>query len=551
MIRLISFLTGILLCYSNLVGQAPSIIWIVCEDISPTLSMYGDSTAKTPHLNALAAESLIFDQAFATVGVCAPSRSSIITGMYPTSIGTMHMRTGKDIQSWGKRSYKSRTKAVDIAGDSLREYAAVLPPTVTCFPEYLRKAGYFCTNNAKTDYQFAAPLTAWDENDNNAHWRHRAEGQPFFAVFNFNVTHESKLWKHDHLPLTVSPEAVPVPPYLTDDSISRRTIARHYSNIELLDQQVEKLLTQLKADGLYDETFIFFYSDHGGPLPRQKREAYDRGLRVPFFIKMPFSKQKGRTSRLISFVDLAPTLLSIAEIQPPDYINGKAFLGNFEAKPRRYLMGSGDRFDEYSDRVRILRDTQFLYVYNAFPHLPYYKDLAYRKQVPAMRQLLNFRQKDQLDSLQLQWFGHKSAEELYDCTLDPHNLHNLATDPAFQSVLTRMREAYWTHATQYPDLGQLPEAEMIQLMWPDGKQPQTSLPEVTWAEQGLALHAVTQGASIAYRVTDNPNEAFDFHQKWQLFHQPIPPQKGKYLYVIAERTGYKMSEMLIFPMQKN
>ena len=174
----------------------PNILWITVEDISPTLPFYGDSTAKTPNLNALAAQSTVYENVFSTVGVCAPARSSIITGMQPTAIGTMHMRTGKDIMSWGKRTYRDRINAADIHGDSLRDYAAVLPAKVKCFTEYLRAAGYYCTNNAKTDYQFAAPLTAWDENDNNAHWRNRPAEKPFFSVFNFNETHESKLWKY-------------------------------------------------------------------------------------------------------------------------------------------------------------------------------------------------------------------------------------------------------------------------------------------------------------------------------------------------------------------
>ncbi|PHR93963.1 MAG: sulfatase, partial [Leeuwenhoekiella sp.] len=176
--------------------QRPNILWIVTEDISPTLSMYGDSTAQTPNLDALAKESLIYDKAYSVVGVCAPSRSAIVTGMYPTSLGTMHMRTGRDIQSWGTREYSKSVGRVDLAGDSIREYAAVIPEYVRGFPEYLRKAGYFTTNHQKTDYQFAIPVTVWDQNSNDAHWRNREEEQPFFSVFNFDVTHESKIWKN-------------------------------------------------------------------------------------------------------------------------------------------------------------------------------------------------------------------------------------------------------------------------------------------------------------------------------------------------------------------
>ena len=274
-----------LVCFQITQGQSPikpNIVWIVCEDISPTLPSYGDMTAKTPSIDNLAKEAMVFENAFATVGVCAPSRSAIITGMYPTHIGTMHMRTGMDVASWGKRKYKKDIPVADINGTPIIQYSAVIPAEVKCFPEYLRAEGYFCTNNQKTDYQFAAPVTAWDQNNNKAHWKNRPENTPFFSVFNIELTHESKLWKHHNLPLTVKPETVPVPPYLVDSEISRNTIARNYSNIELMDAKVGELIQELKEAGLYDNTIIFFYSDHGGPLPRQKREILDSGLKVPF-----------------------------------------------------------------------------------------------------------------------------------------------------------------------------------------------------------------------------------------------------------------------------
>ena len=227
----------------------PNIVWIVTEDISPTFSFYGDHTAKTPNLDALAKESMVYDNAFAVVGVCGPSRSAIITGMYPTSIGTMHMRTGKDIHSWGKRTYSKSANKTDLEGGTIVEYSAVIPEEVKCYTEYLRAAGYYCTNNQKTDYQFAAPVTAWDENNSKAHWRNTPKDQPFFSVFNIGTTHESQLWKNSNLPLTVNPNDVSVPPYLPDNEATRNTIARHYSNVELMDAEVGAFIKQLKDDG--------------------------------------------------------------------------------------------------------------------------------------------------------------------------------------------------------------------------------------------------------------------------------------------------------------
>lgn len=522
--------------------KQPNILWIVCEDISPTLSFYGDPTAKTPNLDALAAESLVYKNAFAVVGVCAPSRSSIITGMYPTSIGTMHMRTGKDIISWGKRTYDSNVPINDIEGKPIQEYSAVISAEVKCFPEYLRAAGYYCTNNDKTDYQFAAPVTAWDENNSHAHWKNRNEGQAFFSVFNFNETHESKLWKYSDKPLTVNPNKVIIPPYFPDNKSTRETIARHYSNIEILDQKIGKLLDELKADGLYENTIIFFYSDHGGPLPRQKRAIYNSGLQVPFMIKGV--GKTGTTDRMISFVDLAPTMLSLAGIEPPVYMQGKAFLGEFITQPREYIYGSSDRFDEVTDRIRAVRGQRYLYLKNYYPQKPGYKNLSYRLNVPMMKDFIDLRNHGELNKIQQQWFHSKPQEELYDTQTDPYNINNLAHNSDHQQVLERFRNEYQNFLYQYPDLGQIPESQLIQTMWPKGEQPETQ--KVTVHQQGnrIKLESLTPGASIAYLIVDEKIEDLNFDLKWKLYTEPIEIENGKILYALAQRIGYRESKKI-------
>ncbi|HHC79259.1 MAG TPA: DUF229 domain-containing protein [Flavobacteriia bacterium] len=525
----------------------PNILWIVTEDISPTLSFYGDTTAKTPNLDALAKESMIYDNAYTTVGVCAPSRSTIITGMYPTSIGTMHMRTGKDVHSWGKRVYKKDYGRNDITGKPIREYSAVIPKNVKCYTEYLRAAGYYCTNNDKTDYQFAAPVTAWDENNKKAHWRNRPKDKPFFAVFNIFITHESQLWKNENLSLTVNPKDVPVPPYLPDNKATRHTIARNYSNIELMDAQVGAFIKQLKDDGLYDNTIIFFYSDHGGPLPHQKREIYDTGLKVPFLIKGINSKTKGRTDRMISFVDLAPTMLSLAGIKIPGYMQGKAFLGTQSAEPRTYIYGSSDRFDGFTDRIRAVRNKQFLYLRNYFPELPKYKDVAYRKNIPMMPVFLKLQKEGKLNAIQNAWFGTKTTEELYDCKNDPHNVVNLADSIAYKDALNEMRLAMLHHQQEAVDLGQIPESQLIDMMWPNFEQPVTKAVALSTIEtpqgQMILLKSPTKGASIAYFISDRAEEKLDFDSGWQLYSKPFTTAKGKYIYTIAQRIGYKESKI--------
>ena len=534
----------------------PNILWLTCEDISPTLSMYGDSTAHTPNLDRLAAEGLVFDNVYVVVAVCAPSRSSLITGMYPTSIGTMHMRTGHDWMGWGTRDYSGPSKAVDINGDTVPLYAAVIPPYVKCFTEYMREGGYFCTNNFKTDYQFAAPVTAWDENSTKAEWKHAPWDKPFFSVYNHNVTHESQIWRRRDKPQTVAPESVPLPSYYPDDTIVRTDVARNYSNIEELDRQIGEKIRALKKAGLYENTIIFFFSDHGGPLPRGKRLHYDSGLRVPFIVRIPKKYRKkygvdpswvknGRVDALISFVDLAPTMLSIAGLKIPDYMQGQAFMGPQRVKtPRKYIFASGDRFDEHTDRIRAVRDHRYLYVRNYHPELPGYKDIAYRKNIPMMNDLLYLHKMGRLDAAQNYWFRlYKMPEELYDCEKDPENVHNIIDDPAYADKVAELRKAMDDWLDKTGDMAAVPEKEMFLKMWPGGKQPVTRKPVITQKGRTLVFTCPTKGASIGYLISSK-NFKPGLDAGWQVYHKPIRVPRGKYLYVMAQRIGYKESPVV-------
>ncbi|WP_372932643.1 sulfatase-like hydrolase/transferase [Mariniphaga sediminis] len=531
-------------CSTNIHSQdKPNIVWIVTEDISPDLSFYGDCTAQTPHLDSLAGEALIYENAYTTVGVCAPSRSSIITGMYPITLGTMHMRTGKDINSWGRRIYsKNKPEVRDLSGVSVPQYSAVIPDMVKCFSEYLRAKGYFCTNNQKTDYQFATPRSSWDQNGPEAHWRNRTDDKPFFSVFNINVTHESMLWKNAELPLTVEPDKVTVPAYLPDNEVTRKTIARHYSNIELMDKKIGEIIAQLKKDGLYDNTIIFFYSDHGGPLPREKREIYDTGLRVPFLVKDVNGMTTGHTDRLISFVDLAPTMLSLAGIKPPAHLQGKAFMGAFTREPRNHVFGSSDRFDSFTDRIRSVRDKRYLYIVNYLPHLSKYKPVKYRMQIPMMPSFVSLQQIGKLNPQQMKWFGTKTKEELYDCNNDPENLVNLVDDPQYRQVLNKLRSTYHEFSQSVPDLGQMNESRMLWFMWPNGKQPKTLDATVTLHGNMAKISCETKGASISYIIASD-DAVPTLNDAWQLYTDPIHVPKGKTIYTLAERIGYACSNI--------
>lgn len=534
--------------------KQPNILWIVCEDISPTLSMYGDTTAKTPNLDKLAQQSIIYTNAFATTGVCAPSRSAIITGMLPTAIGTMDMRTGGDVMSWGKRVYKevatkgegeSSEPVLDLKGNVVREYSAVIPENIKCFTEYLRASGYYCTNNQKTDYQFAAPLSSWDENDPKAHWRNKPAGKPFFSVFNIGDTHESKIWLNKDLPLTVDPDKVILPPYFPDNNVVRKDVARHYSNIEIMDQKAGEIIDELKKDGLYENTIIFFYSDHGGPLPHQKREIYEYGLKAPLFIKMPNSQFSSKSDQLISFVDLGPTVLSLANVKPPKNIEGKAFLGKYQSKPREYVFGTSDRFDEFSDRIRSVRTDKYLYIKNYNPELPKYKDVGYRKSMPMMLNMLALKEANKLNDIQMTWFKTKEKEELYDVINDPFSLNNLVKNPNYAKILKKLQKEEQKQFNNKKDLGAIPESEMIAQMWPDNKQPQTDSPDYKIKNGELSISCSTKGASISYKISKSKDEKFGLNSKWSLYVKPVSIQKGEFVYIIANRIGFKDSAIVI------
>lgn len=509
----------------------PNILWITCEDMSFHLGCYGSKLAKTPHLDELAANGTRYTRAFTTAGVCAPSRSAIITGMYQQSMGTQNMRT-LAASAAAKEAYPSGFKG----------YSAVIPEEVKCFSEYLRGRGYYCTNNSKEDYQFVAPPTAWDESSNKAHWRNRPDkNQPFFAIFNFTTTHESQVWVRAKEPLLVKPEEVEIPPYYPDTPEVRLDIARHLSNVMVMDQQAGKILEQLKEDGLEQNTIVFFFSDHGDGLPFIKREVLDRGLRVPFIIKNPFDNNKNMVdNQMISFVDLAPTMLSLANIPVPKYMQGQAFLGRQKAKsPRQFVFAARDRMDSEYERVRTVRDDRYRYVKNYMPEKPHYQNIGYRLQQPSMQSILKLKEEGKLNATQMQWFRPtKAVEELYDCDKDPFEFNNLAENPAYQAQLTKLRKVYNDWIQKVGDTAQEPEMDMVKRWW-GGKDepPLTQTPQILLKSSKIALSCATKGASIGYKK----------HWKepsWKVYTQPISVTSGDSLYVIAHRIGYTKSNIV-------
>ena len=449
--------------------ETPNILWIVSEDNGPFLGCYGDELATTPNIDKLATEGVLFENAFANAPVCAPARSTIITGMYPPSMGTENMRSTYPI-----------------------------PESIKFYTQYLREAGYYCTNNSKEDYNMPKPDGVWDESSREAHYKNRAEGQPFFAIFNFTTSHESSIHKSiANEELRHDPSKMKLPPYHPDTPEMRHDWAQYYDKIEDMDGKVGEVLKELEEFGLADNTIVAYYSDHGGVIARSKRFVYESGTHVPMVWRFP-EKYKhlapanpGRkTDRLVSFVDLAPTMLSLAGIDIPGYIQGKAFLGEQQTAPQEYVHLFRGRMDERIDKVRAVRDKQYRYIKNYMPHRIYGQYIEYLWRAPSCRSWEEEYLAGNCNEAQRAFWEEKPAEELYDVTVDPWEVNNLAGDPAYSEVLNRMRGETNRWMTEIKDTGLMPEGEM--------STKNQGQPSFTYTHSGLYdFEKIKQAADIA------------------------------------------------------
>ncbi|MBI5387914.1 MAG: sulfatase-like hydrolase/transferase [Verrucomicrobia bacterium] len=436
-------------------ARRPNVLWITAEDISPNLGCYGDTYARTPQLDAFARESVRYTRAFATAPVCSPARSCLITGMYATSLGTQRLRSRFPV-----------------------------PSNVRGFPALLREAGYYTANNVKTDYNLrdepAFIRDCWNESSPRAHWRGRQPGQPFFAVFNLMTTHQSRasVWPHKQFEKEVAakltpgerhdPAKAPLPPYYPDTPEARQTWARYHDCITAMDKEAGALLRQLAEDGLADDTIVFFYGDNGMGLPRGKRCLWDTGLHEPLLVRLPEKFRRlapdapgTATDRLVSFVDFAPTVLSLCGLKVPAHMQGVAFLGEAAGPPREFVFGARDRVDEVFDLSRSVRDRRFLYIRNFMPHLSWMPPENFSDGSTFRRELRVLAGQGKLNAAQLTYAGpRKPLEELYDMEADPHQIHSLASNPAHHSTLERMRRALreWLLTTR--DAGFLAEPQV-------------------------------------------------------------------------------------------
>lgn len=419
----------------------PNILWITSEDNGPQLGCYGDDYADTPNIDQLAAKGMIYTNCWSNAPVCAPARTTIVTGIFPTSLSAQHMRS-----------------------------QVTMPETFKLYPQLFRELGYYCSNNAKEDYNVVTNKDLWNESSNKAHWRKRKAGQPFFAVFNFTTSHESQIRKRPHN-ASHDPAKVPVPPYHPDAPEVRQDWAQYYDKITEMDQQVGQVLEQLKEDKLEDSTIVFYYGDHGSGMPRSKRWLYQSGLRVPMVVHVPERFRaaagpqytaKSKNERLISFVDLVPTVLSLVGERPAKYLQGHAFLGKFAEDNPQYIYGFRDRMDERIDMSRAIRDDRYLYIRNFYPHRPQGTFLAYMFETPTTQAWKRQFDAGKLNEAQSVFWRTKAPEELYDLSDDPFQLKNLAGDSAQEATLDRFRGELKSWMVRVCDLGLIPEGEVLE-----------------------------------------------------------------------------------------
>lgn len=423
-----------------LAADRPNILWLTSEDHGPEMGCYGDPLARTPNVDALAAKGMIFKRAWSTAPVCAPARTAIISGVYPSSSGGLHMRS-----------------------------MVSLPAEMRMYPHFLRGAGYYCTNNSKTDYNLREQGKVWDESSNKAHWRNRDEDQAFFAIFNSTKSHESQIRTRPHQAIT-DPAKVRVPAYHPDTPEVREDWAQYYDKVSEADADAGRHLKEIAEAGLAEETIVFYYGDHGSGMPRGKRWPSNSGLHVPMVVYFPEKWQHlapaeyragGASGRLVSFVDLAPTALSLAGIDPPNWMQGHAFAGKYASDPQPFLYGERGRMDERMDLVRSVTDGRYVYLRNYFPHVSQAQRVSYQFETPTTRVWHDLFAAGKTDDAQsIFWRVPKAVEELYDLESDRDEVRNLAQSAEHREILHKLRRAQREQVLRIRDVCFLPEREV-------------------------------------------------------------------------------------------
>ncbi|MDA1370633.1 MAG: sulfatase-like hydrolase/transferase [Proteobacteria bacterium] len=420
-------------------SERPNILWITSEDHGPHLGCYGDLYADTPNLDLFAERGMLFKRAWSTAPVCAAARTALITGVYPPSLGAEHMRS-----------------------------LVSMPAFMKMYPQFLREAGYYCSNNSKEDYNLIKPDGVWDDSSPQGHWRNRPAGQPFFSVFNYTMTHESQIRAPDANTIH-DPAGVRVPAYLPDTPEVRSNWAQYYDRITQLDSVVGERLAELEEAGQAKDTIVFFYSDHGSGIPRSKRWPYNSGLHVPMIVYFPDKWRHlapveygpgVQSERLVDFMDLAPTTLSIVGIEPTSYMQGRAFAGPFQQQSKPYMHAFRGRMDDRYDLSRTVTDGRYLYMRHYMPHRIYGQYVTYMFETQATQVWKQRYDEGRLNEVQRKFWEPKPPEELYDLENDIDEINNLVDSPAHHSILAELKRVQQDWILSSRDFGFLPENEI-------------------------------------------------------------------------------------------
>lgn len=535
----------------------PNILFLFADDMSSHVGAFGDSAAVTPNLDKLAYEGVRFTNTYTTASTCAPSRAALLTGVHQIATGTQHMRS---------------SDSPDIGS-----YKSVPPEHIKAFPELMRAAGYYTYTNDKLDYQFSgsmsntgpfslwdaqgsSPFTLWDaKNKRRTSWEDRAEGQNFFGLVNFLVTHESAVfeplghWPNSlvHLIMQimhklgdyevgkgpVTAQQITVPPYYPDTAIVRDDIARYYNNIYQMDLMIGKIVADLEAQGMLDNTIIIWTSDHGDGLPRAKRSLFDSGIKVPMIIRWPEGYRPshlqpgGVDSRMISFVDLMPSILNMAGVSVPKHAVGKNFL--LAKSQREAIFASQDRITAVYDRQRAIRNERYKYIRSWYPQQPLGFSDDFRINQNMMREMLSLFKAGKLNKAQESWFKPPGEEQLYDTLEDPYELKNLAGDSRHRTIKQRMSNELDKWLEETGDWSEQHEVDMVDGFLINGLQGITKVPEIKPQGRNISITCDTPGASIGYQIDGGA---------WQVYDQPFATEPGITVTAKAVRYGWHESD---------
>tara|TARA_R110002049_G_scaffold305056_1_gene501038 strand:- start:89643 stop:91532 length:1890 start_codon:yes stop_codon:yes gene_type:complete len=420
-------------------SDRPNILWLTCEDNNVNwVGCYGNPHADTPNIDALAKEGFQYMHCYANAPVCAPSRSTWITGVHALSMGTHPMRS-----------------RYEIPHDRIKYY-----------PDLLKQAGYFVGNARKTDYNIGGrdDSSAWDTNA--VDWEQLKSQQPFFMVINSTLSHESKAFG-DVDNTTHRPEDVRLAKYHPDIPVIRKNYAHYHDQMKKMDATIGDALAKLEQMGMAKNTIVIHNSDHGGVIARSKRYLFNSGTHCPLIIRIPqqFSHLRPaepgtKIDTLVSFIDMTKTWLNLCGAQTPDYLQGRVFLGP-DAESRDYHVSFRSRMDERCDNVRAIRDRQFLYIRNYMPYAPWGQKLMYLWQMAATQAWQKHHDEGKTDAITGRFFGTKPTEELYDTSVDPDNVNNLIDDPRYANDVARLRGALNAWQIKHFDSGLLPESEVV------------------------------------------------------------------------------------------